>query len=102
MANVAPMRVQFRPVAPNDALALWRVHEQCAAHDQVDALSSIEYAPTHDDLEKRLTQVSDEGLVENWLVAQIGDEVVGYSRISWWRECDGLWLYLTVGWVVPS
>jgi len=36
------------------------------------------------------------------LVAQIDDLVVGYSQIISWPEADGIWVYLTLGWVLPE
>ena len=36
------------------------------------------------------------------LIAQVNERVVGYSRILSWREGDGTWVYLTLGWVLPD
>src|SRR5437868_22700 len=94
--------LRFRPVVAADAPALFAVHERCAAYDQIDRLSSIEHAPTQDDLAQRLADVVRQEQTRNWLVAQVEDEVIGYSRILWWTEDDGMWVYLTVGWVVPD
>ena len=84
-----------------DAAALFRVHEQCATQDQTDWLSSPEHPPTREDLAGRLAQAVQEGNASNWLLASIEDTIIGYSRIVWWTETDGMWVYLTVGWVVP-
>ncbi|HLK60653.1 MAG TPA: GNAT family N-acetyltransferase [Chthonomonadaceae bacterium] len=102
--NAAPTLpgLRFRHVMEGDAAALFGVHERCVDHDQVDRLSSIEYAPTQDDLAYRLAEVVRQERTGNWLVAQLGEDVVGYCRITWWKETDGMWLYLTVGWVVPN
>ena len=95
--------LRFRHVSDaRDAEALFSVHEQCADRDQTDRLSSIEHAPTQADLERWIVQAVQQGHSPDWLVAQINTEVVGYSRIVWWTETDGMWVYLTTGWVVPS
>ena len=85
-----------------EAAALFSVHEQCADHDQTDRLSSIEHTPTQEDLARWLAQAVQEGHTSNWLITQANEEVIGYSRINWWTETDGMWVYLTTGWVVPS
>lgn len=94
--------LRFRHVVAEDAPALFAVHARCADHDQIDRLSSIEYAPTQNDLAQQLTTVFQQGHAPNWLIAQVNEDVIGYCRINWWREVDGIWLYLTIGWVVPS
>ena len=95
--------LRFRHVSDaRDAEALFSVHEQCADHDQTDRLSSIEHTPTQEDLARWLSQAVQEGHTPDWLIAYIAEEIVGYSRIIWWTETDGIWVYLTTGWVVPS
>jgi mycothiol synthase len=85
-----------------DAVALFRVHEECMEHDRVDRLSSIEHTPTQQGIARRLRDAQQQGCTANWLVAQIDEEVIGYSRIEWWTETDDLWVYLTLGWVTPQ
>ncbi len=95
--------LRFRHVSDaRDAEALFRVHEQRADHDQTDRLSSIEHTPTQEDLARWIAQVVQEGHNSNWLIAEVNGEVIGYSRINWWTETDGMWVYLTTGWVVPT
>ena len=102
VANLAIPGLSFRHVVGEDAQPLFEVHEQCADHDQVDRLSSIEHAPTQNDLTRWLIEVVQQEHTHNWLVAQVDDTLVGYSRIIWWQEEDGTWVYLTVGWVIPQ
>ena len=95
--------LRFRHVSDvGDAEALFGVHEQCADHDQTDWLSSIEHTPTQKDLAVRLAQAIQKGNASTWLIASINESIVGYSRVVWWTETDGMWVYLTVGWVVPA
>ena len=95
--------LRFRHVSDAwDTEALFSVHEQCADHDQTDRLSSIEHAPTQEDLARWLSQAVRTERTSDWLMAHIAEEIVGYSGIVWWTEKDGLWVYLTTGWVVPS
>ena len=94
--------LRFRHAVEADAPAFFGVHERCAAHDQIDRLSSIEHVPTEEDLARWLAGAAREEQTRNWLVAQIEQEVIGYSRILWWTETDGMWVYLTLGWVVPA
>jgi mycothiol synthase len=86
----------------SDAEALCAVHEGRLAHDQVDLLSLSEGAPSVDGLRARLAQVCAEGRQERWLVAQVDDQVVGYSQIADWPEADGTQVYLLLGWVLPA
>lgn len=94
--------LRFRHVVEADASALFEVHEQCQDRDQVDRHSSIEYTPMLADLARWLATVMTERRQADWLVAEIEDEVIGYSRVLWWTETDGMWVYLTLGWVVPA
>ncbi len=84
------------------AEALFNVHEQSADHDQTDRLSSIEHTPTQENIARGISRAVQQGYAANWLIAQVNEEVVGYSRIEWWTETDGMWVYLTMGWVIPS
>ena len=49
-----------------------------------------------------LSQAVAENRQDRWLVAQVDERVVGYSRIISWPEGDGTWVYLTLGWVLPE
>ncbi len=94
--------LSFRFPVEGDGALLFRIHEQCAEYDRIDSLSSFEYTPTLQELEQQVQSIRAQGEAGNWLVAHVAEEAIGYSRINWWREADGMWLYLTLGWVVPS
>lgn len=36
------------------------------------------------------------------LLAEVDEQVVGYTWMDWWEEVDGTRLYLLLGWVVPA
>ena len=93
----------FRPIrGEEDAAALQSVHEGRRVHDTVDPLSTLEGIPTLDDVRAVLTAAAAAGQHDRWLVAQVGEQVVGYCRAISWREADGMWVYLSLGWVLPE
>jgi ribosomal protein S18 acetylase RimI-like enzyme len=95
--------LRFRPIrGEQDAEALHAVHAGRMAHDQVDPLSRFEDVPSCEGLRASLSQAIAEGRQDHWLVAEVRDQVVGYSEMDWWREEDGTWVYLTLGWVLPE
>lgn len=85
-----------------DPEALHAVHCERLHHDRVDPLSTLEDFPSLDWLQTTISQANAEGQHANWLVAQIGSQVIGYSHLLWWPEDDGTWVYLTLGWVLPA
>ena len=85
-----------------DAAALYAVHVGRMAHDEVDPLSTFEDFLSLERLQASLSQALAENQQDRWLVAQVGERVVGYSQIKCWPEGDGTWVYLTLGWVLPA
>ena len=95
--------LSFRPIrGEQDAEALYAVHAGRLAHDQVDPFSSFEDLPSREGLGAELSQALAEGRQDQWLVAQVQEQVVGYSQLEGWPEDDGTWVYLTLGWVLPE
>jgi len=95
--------LSFRPIrGEQDAEALYAVHAGRIAHDQVDPLSRFEDLPSREGLRASLSQAVAEGCQDQWLLAEVRDQVVGYSEMEWWPEEDGTWVYLTLGWVLPE
>jgi ribosomal protein S18 acetylase RimI-like enzyme len=93
----------FRPVrGEEDEEALYAVHAGRMAHDQLDPLSSYRDWPSREGLQRSLSNAVEKGQQDRWLVAQVGERVAGYSQIVCWPEADGMWVYLTMGWVVPE
>jgi ribosomal protein S18 acetylase RimI-like enzyme len=95
--------LSFRPIrGEQDAEDLYAVHAGRMAHDQIDPLSLYEDMPSLDGLRMSLAQAVAEGREDEWVVAQVHAQVVGYSQVKCWPEDDGTWVYLTLGWVLPE
>lgn len=85
-----------------DADALCAVRVRSMAHDAIDPLSTSEGVPGREQMLALLSEAAGGGEQDRWLVAQIREEVVSYSRLTSWPESDGTWVYLTLGWVLPE
>ena len=85
-----------------DADALHAVHVGRKDHDEVDPLSSVESVPSRDQVIESLSKAVAENRQDWYLVAQVDEHVIGYSRIINWPEGDGTQVYLTLGWVLPE
>lgn len=95
--------LKFRtPRIPEDLPGLVTVHEGSAQTDGVDLLSSMESVPTFDELVARFASSSVFDPVADALVVEMAEQVIGYSRVTWWTERDGVWLYLTTGRLLPA
>jgi mycothiol synthase len=93
----------FRPITgEDDTYALYAVHTGRMAQDGVDPLSPFEDMPDRERLGEILRRAAAEGRQDEWLVAQVGEKVVGYTKIDSWPEADGRWIYLIRGWVLPE
>ena len=93
----------FRPLrGVEDADALHAIHVGRKDHDGVDPLSTMESLPSRDQVLASLSKAVVENQHDQYLVAQVGERVIGYSRIQSWPEGDGTWVYLTLGWVLPE
>ena len=85
-----------------DADALHAIHVGRKDHDRVDLLSTMEGLPSRDQVLASLSKAISENRQDQYLVAQVDERVIGYSRISSWPEGDGTWVYLSLGWVLPE
>ena len=85
-----------------DADALYAVRVGCSARDQIDPLSTLEGLPSREQIAEMLSHAVAENQPDRWLAAQVDGQVVGYIRITSWREADGMWVYLAPGWVLPQ
>jgi ribosomal protein S18 acetylase RimI-like enzyme len=70
--------------------------------DQIDPLSTLEGVPTLDEVRRWFTHPVNFDPATDLLFVEIGGQVVGYSRVTWWTEQDGVWLYLSLGSLLPS
>jgi ribosomal protein S18 acetylase RimI-like enzyme len=99
----APAGIEFRAIRGEvDAEVLRAVHVGRQAQDGVDDLSTMEGVPTLEQVRAALAQAVVERKQDRWLVAQAGEQVAGYGRVSSWPEADGTWVYLSLGWVLPA
>src|SRR5689334_4287554 len=87
---------------PDDLPGLVVVHEESAQADGVDPLSSMESVPTLDELRARFTPSSTFDPAADALIVELDGLVISYSRVTWWTERDGVWLYLTTGRLLPA
>lgn len=95
--------LSFCPIrGEQDAEALYAIHTERVGRDGVDLLLHHEDMPTLASLQSELSQAASAGENDYWLVAQIDDQVVGYSQVNWWHEEDGTWVYFIGGWVLPE
>jgi len=94
----------FRHVrGEGDADALYAVHLGRMTHDEIDPSSNFEDVPgSRERLRTSLSKAVAENRQDQWFVAQVDEQVVGYSQIESWLEGDGTWVYLTLGWVLPE
>jgi ribosomal protein S18 acetylase RimI-like enzyme len=95
--------LSFRHIlGEQDADAIYALRAACVERDHVDRLSSSEGLPSRDEMRDALKHVVDAQQQQQRLVAQINDQVVGYSIVESWHENDGRWVYLILGWVLPQ
>ena len=100
--NTPRLDVLYRPACAADAEALHAVHAGRVERDGVDRFSTLEDVYSTGLLQEALQHAEAEGSQDQWLVAEVEDKVVGFSFINTWREDDGTWVYLIVGWVLPD
>jgi mycothiol synthase len=95
--------LSFRHIrGAQDAEAVYAIHMGRKECDQIDPLSTVESLPSRDQILTTLSQVAQENHQDRTLIAEVNERVVGYGRITSWREGDGTWVYLTLGWVLPE
>jgi GNAT superfamily N-acetyltransferase len=90
--------LRFRNIQDeSDCAGMAQVHEARKAHDGVDELSSWEVIPTAKDLHDLVSRDH-----ADTLIAEINDEIVGYTTLEWWMQDDSTAVYLHVGYVAPD
>jgi mycothiol synthase len=95
--------LSFRHVrGEEDADGLRAVRVRSMAHDAIDPLSTLEGVPGSEQMLTQLAESAANGEHDRWLIAQIEENAVGYSRMGFWPESDGTWVYLALGWVLPE
>lgn len=93
----------FRPArGETDADALLAVQRGCETQDGIDPLSSTESPATRDGVLRGLRAAVAGGQQDRYVIAQVGEGVIGYGRVVDWTELDGMRVYLHLGWVLPA
>ncbi|GHO59549.1 GNAT family N-acetyltransferase [Ktedonobacter robiniae] len=87
-----------QPRGMEDAETLVALFEACREADQIVSVSTLESMPMLADVQELLQRVDP----ANMLVACAGEEIIGFVRLTWWREDSGTWAYLHMGRVVPA
>lgn len=89
-----------------DADPLHAVQYRSVTHDSDNDPHIFKNLPTCEDIAGWLENAVKEGRAIDWLVAQVGAQVIGYNEIMGWKEAvsdkDITWVYLNVGWVLPE
>jgi hypothetical protein len=101
-ASAIPGLVFRHARLPDDLLGLVAVHERSTQADGVDPLSSREGIPTFDAMRANFTPSAGFDPASDALIVEMEQQIVGYSRVTWWTERDGVWLYLTTGRLLPA
>jgi mycothiol synthase len=92
----------YRLPTTADAPALAAIHLARTPRDQVDPYSTSEDWYTLSQLQTALEKASQTSTLDHWLVAEMENQIVGYSTLNTWLEDDGTWVYLIRGWVLPT
>jgi hypothetical protein len=95
--------VKLRPLVDvDDADRIVAVCVRAAEADAVDPLSTLEGVPTPEEQRTAVRRALERGEQEHWLLVEAGGEPVGYGRVLWWDERDGMRVYLHLGAVAPA
>jgi mycothiol synthase len=85
----------------NDLSQMVFVREKSREIDKIDSLSTLESTPTAKELSDSLC---DKNCIptRDILLVKINNEIIGYSKLGWWTENDGTWLYLHNSYLIPK
>lgn len=90
------------PVGEADTDALLAVHAARLHRDCLDPLSLEGELPHRSDLAAMLARFVERSQLDRALVAEVSGCVVGYTRLTSWREAGGMAVLLVLGWVRPE
>lgn len=67
-------------------------------------VDGIERVDTAEDVARSYAHLSNCDPYRDMIFAQVGDDVIGYGRVTWWQESNGErpYIYLTFGWLLPE
>jgi len=95
-------RLTFRHFRGKTDYALMaQVRKDSKEYDHVDPLSTLESVPTAEEIKKHINDDHCNPF-KDIIIAEINGNVIGYSKIGWWTEKDGTWLYLHLQYLVPA
>jgi mycothiol synthase len=84
--------MNLRIYTQNDFDCLYAIKKESYGRNEVDPLSTLESILSAEDFRNSLDVESNSSLVV--YVAEVGNEIVGYGRVSWWSEADGTLVYI--------
>jgi len=85
-----------------DYPGLLAVREGLMDCDGIDPLSTLEGVPRLDELRRLLSKSAAFDPATDLLVVEVDRQIVGYGCVLWWAEQDGVWLYLSLGYLLPT
>lgn len=62
----------------------------------------VERTDSLEDLVNNYAHLTNCDPYQDMLFAEVDGEVVGYSRVTWWKEDSGDWIYLHFGFLLPE
>jgi ribosomal protein S18 acetylase RimI-like enzyme len=65
-------------------------------------VDQIERTETLEDLANNYAHLTNCDPYQDMLFAEVDGQVVGYSRVTWWTEDSGNWIYLHFGFLLPA
>jgi ribosomal protein S18 acetylase RimI-like enzyme len=93
----------FRRVrGKEDAELIYNLRKGCIEEDNVDLLSASEGLPDINEIRAALVSATESNQLDNRILAEINQEIIGYGMIDSWYEMDDRWVYLILGWVLPK
>lgn len=87
---------------PQDAPALWAIHQTRIQSDRLEPGSLTQSPPTLANLQSLLAAVETSPHTNHRLLAEIDGQTVAYTNLESWQEADETWVYLNLGWVLPE
>lgn len=65
-------------------------------------VDKIERTDTLEDLVNNYAHLTNCDPYKDMLIAEVNGEVIAYSRVTWWTEDSGDWIYLHFGFLLPE
>lgn len=62
----------------------------------------IERVDSLEDITRNYSHLDNCDPFQDMIFAEVDGQVVGYSRVTWWTETSGAWVYLHFGFLLPA